>query len=383
MTSWLRPTVRLRLTAVFAALFAVGSAVLLALNFFLVRSQLSIPVSIVLPTPLPSPSGTGDRLVLGFDDDPAMREVAERVRQDALAELARQSLLALVVMTLIALFVAWWVSGRIIRPISDITEAVRRITPQDPSARVALKGPNDELRALADTFDELLARIERATGLQRRLLANASHELRTPLANQRTIIDVALAANDPAAEREALLLAQSQNRRSQHIIDALFLLADVRSGTLDAVRIDLADVAAACLAEEDTDSVRIETDLAPAIITGDRRLVEILVSNLVRNAVAHNEPDGFVRVRTRDSSITIANSGPVIDETDLTAILEPFVRRGQRLQSKTGLGLGLPLVAEITRAHNADLRIEARSHGGLTATVVFEPTCSTKGGRSF
>jgi signal transduction histidine kinase len=362
---------------VFAGLFVVGGAALLTLSFLLVRGQLTTRIPLESSQP-PAPSQTSQRVLIEPGQDPAMDAFAERLREQALIELARQSAVALAVMTVIALAAAWWIAGRILRPLRNITATVRSVTGRNLEARIRMQRPDGDLKDLADTFDVMLERIERAAVTERRLIANASHELRTPLANQRAIIEVTLEdlRADASSLRGTLELVLTQNRRSQALIDALLLLAGTRAGQLTTTDVDLAETARAVLQEE-APGIAVASCLQRTMVRADPVLVERLIANLVHNAVRHNVPGGWMRVLIADRAIRIVNSGGQVDPRHIPSLFEPFVRQASRVRSDTGVGLGLPLVKEIADAHGAMIDAAPGLEGGLDVTVTF-PAESTE-----
>jgi signal transduction histidine kinase len=282
------------------------------------------------------------------------------------------SVLALAALGAASLALGWVVAGRVLRPIATMTATVRRITADDLAERLAPTGPDDELKELADTFDALLDRLERSFAAQRAFVANASHELRTPLTLQRATAEVALA--DPAATtaalRDALHRVLASGEQQERIIDALLALASSQRGPVRREDVDLAALAAEAV---ESSPVRIEADLAPAHVRGDRELLGRLVANLVTNAVVHNVPNGWVRLSTTSTAshvvLAVANSGPVIPPDHVAGLLEPFRRLGTARTGHRGAGLGLSIVAAVVEAHDGTLALHPEPAGGLDVRV--------------
>ncbi|WP_217369494.1 sensor histidine kinase [Nonomuraea antri] len=361
-----RRTVRLRLTLLYSGLFLVAGLLLVALIYFLVEHS-PFPGPPAAPA-MPGVPGTDVTVPPIGTPHPAEQQAASMRR------LLVNSVIALVVMAFASMLLGWLMAGRVLRPLHDMTATVRRITADRLDRRLAASGPDDELKELADTFDDLLDRLERAFTAQRRFVANASHELRTPLTLQQAMAEVALA--DPDADAAALrhvlnrLLATGQHQ--ERLIEALLVLARSQQGLDRREPLDLADIAGQVLGER-SDS-RVESALRPAPASGARALVERLVVNLVDNAVRHNVPGGWVSVTTdtRDGQarITVANSGPVIPPDRVETLLQPFQRMEQgRKAVGDGLGLGLSIVAAVVQAHHGTLEVVARPEGGLEITV--------------
>ncbi|WP_100449171.1 sensor histidine kinase [Glycomyces xiaoerkulensis] len=294
------------------------------------------------------------------------------------------SIAALVAVGLIAVIAAWLIAVRGLRPIDAITGTARRVADRSLHERINLEGPNDEIKRLADTFDEMLARLDRAFEGQRRFVGNASHELRTPLAINRTLLEVAAA--NPDADQRLKLLAENLltvNARHERLIDGLLTLAQTEHAGPDRSPVDLADIAAHVADDLGGEAAEAEVGLRVearrAVVSGDATLLERLVENLVANAVKHNLPGGRVEVATavRDGRpvLTVANTGPVVPPYEVEALFEPF-RRGQdrdRIESSRGVGLGLSLVDSIARVHGAVIHARPRQGGGLDITVEFAP----------
>ena len=236
-------------------------------------------------------------------------------------ELLVNSGIALAIVAVLALLAGWLVAGRMLRPIRTITRKARRISSTSLHERLALDGPQDELKELGDTLDDLFGRLDAAFEAQRQFVANASHELRAPLTRQRALIQVALA--DPDANFASLRTAHERVLASeQHLeqmIDGLLALTRGQAGLERRERLDLAALAAQALLARDSDRrprLDVRATLAPAPTAGDPRLVERLIANLLDNAIRHNIPEGHVEITTgtRDQHafLTVANSGPTI-----------------------------------------------------------------------
>jgi signal transduction histidine kinase len=294
------------------------------------------------------------------------------------------SAIALAIIAVAAAAIGWIIAGRVLRPVSTITATARRIAASSLHERLALHGPDDELKELADTLDNLFARLEASFDAQRRFAANASHELRTPLTRERTLLQVTLA--DPAstvdtwqAVSRELLAANSEQER---LIEALLTLAGSEAGPGEHEPLDLAAITGDALAAArpviSRLSLSVRADLDPADLDGDPLLVQQLVTNLIDNAVRHNLPGGEVQVATGTSNghavLTVTNSGPVIPPAEVDRLFQPFQRFGPRPARRDGgHGLGLSIVRAIATAHGATIAARARPEGGLAVDVTFLP----------
>jgi signal transduction histidine kinase len=399
-----RLTVRVRLTLLYTGLFAACGAILVAITYGLLAANLREPAP-VKPT---SAADTGTGIVKPVPGgsfpwesveacmkrseqpgaDPALRtkcklayqeglvDGAQGQRQATLDTLLRYSLATLAAATLLAAVAGWVIAGRVLRPVHRITAAARNASQDRLAARVAMTGPRDELRELADTFDAMLDRLQAAFEDQRRFIANAGHELRTPLTVMRTAVDVVLAKPQPTRDE---LVGMGRDVRSavdhaQGLIEALLTLARADRGQFGREAVDLATVAEDAIdaAAPKFGAARLHASLATAPTNGDPILLERLAANLVDNAVRYNTPGGAVWVSTETAEgrvlLIVDNTGPLIPPDDVGKLFEPF----RRLQDRTGdggFGLGLALVASIAAAHGGDAAAEARREGGLSVTV--------------
>jgi signal transduction histidine kinase len=377
--------VRPRLTLLYAALFLVSGSALLGLTYGLVaanlpdkpassalrfdRNQLA-KLSVACKQQIPDP-GT----VAACKE--AFAVGGESVRQRALDSLLLYSLIGLGVMTVASGGLGWYVSGRVLRPVRAITETARRASDQHLGERLALTGAQDELKELADTFDDMLERLDLAFAAQRRFVANASHELRTPLTVMRTAIDVALAKPSPTTRQLEDMAARVRRAvdRAEHMIEALLVLAISDQGVTSSELLDLSAVAEDALELAAPGltrlGLRVEADLGPAETTGDQQLIERMVWNLVDNAMRHNEPGGWIRVTTGrcpgGAVLRIANSGPVVPAEAVPTLAEPFRRITK--QSDGGVGLGLSIAQSVSLAHGAQLDIRGQPEGGLDISL--------------
>jgi signal transduction histidine kinase len=285
--------------------------------------------------------------------------------------------------------IGWVIAGRVLRPLSTITAAARRISASSLHERLDMRGPDDELKELADTLDGLLARLETSFDAQRRFAASASHELRTPLTRERTLLQVTLA--DPAATTDTWRAVSREllagNAEQERLIEALLTLASTEAGPREREPADLADITRAALAEAGPAisrlDLRVRTDIQPAALDGDPLLVQQLVANVVDNAVRHNIPGGDIQITTGTTRggaiLSVTNSGHVITASEVERLFQPFQRLGARPARRDGgHGLGLSIVRAIALAHDATVAAQPRSGGGLAIDVTF-PLSRTAG----
>ena len=304
-------------------------------------------------------------------------------RQSTLAKLLVFWLLGLGVMTAASGGLGWFMSGRVLRPVRVITETARRASEQHLGERLALPGARDELKELADTFDGMLERLDTAFATQRRFVANASHELRTPLTVMRTAIDVTLAKPSPTARQltDMAVRVRRSIDRAESMVGALLTLAVSDQGRLSTEFTDLAtwaeDAIDAATPEIERLDLHVDALLDPAEITGDPQLLERMIANLVDNAVRHNEPGGWIRLRTGTSDtavyLEIANSGPFIPDDAVPSLFEPFRRMEARTGVRDGVGLGLSIARSVVTAHRATVTARSQPAGGLDISVVIPP----------
>jgi signal transduction histidine kinase len=377
---WLpRRTARLRLTVRYGgAVFLACGATVLALTFALYSLLGSQPKISIKRNGKPVPlTGTGPNQV--------------KIRVSGLGQIAldkEQVLIvagvALVVIAVAAVAIAWFIAGWVLRPLRTITAAAQRISASSLNERLALQGPDDELKELADTLDSLFARLEASFDAQRRFAANASHELRTPLTRERTLLQVTLA--DPASTtgtwqavgRELL----ASNAEQELLIEALLTLASSEAGTGEREHIDLAVITSAALAAArpaiSRRGLHVQATLAPAALDGDPLLVQQLVTNLIDNAVRHNVPGGDIQVVTGTNGgravLSVTNSGQVIPAAEVDRLFQPFQRLGPRpARHDGGHGLGLSIARAIATAHDATITVYPGPGGGLAVDVTFSP----------
>jgi signal transduction histidine kinase len=381
-----RLTVRARLTLLYTALFAVCGAIVVAVGYAQVAR---------LPA---QGQENGPRLAVGdlakfaalcrsqeLSARPNARilvkcaayfqqQGAQDQRDLTLSHLLQYSLITLAVVIVLAAILGWIAYGRALRPVQKITAAARAASERNLSARVAPTGPRDELRELAETFDEMLGRLQAAFEGQQRFIANASHELRTPLAVMRATVDVVLSNPDstPGDLRAMGEDIRAEVDHAERLIGALLLLARNERGLTIHEEIDLATVAEDVLDAVGLGGRRVHASLEPAVISGDPVLTERLIANLLDNAVRYNLYGGDIWISTRtvagSSQLTVANTGPVIELADADRILQPFQRLSDRT-SHDGFGLGLAIVASIAAIHGGTVIARPRNGGGLQVTV--------------
>lgn len=396
-----RRTVRFRLTALFSALYLAAGAALLAITYALVDSSTapSIFISVIsghtrIAVKYPSsghPSSPGSaRLRVGAASARSVQLARQLYAQAAathardLNQLLTWSGVALGIMTMLAIGLGWVTAGRVLRPLRSMKAAAQRITDRNLHERLALPGPDDEVKDLADTIDSLLARLEMAFVSQRRFVASASHELRTPLTLNRALLEVALA--DPLASADDLrdtcveLLAAGEQQ--ERLIDALLALASSERGLDRQEHFDLAKVTRLALASHHTEAehrgLRLAVSFGHAAVQGDPGLTERMAANLIDNAIRYNVPGGAVEVRTQTQHghalLTVANTGHPVPADKVDQLFQPFQRLASDSASHPdGHGLGLSIVRTIATAHDARLEVRPRPSGGLAITVHFPP----------
>lgn len=362
-------SVRLKLTLSYAGfLMLAGALLLVAVWVFLLRY---VP----------------DRalLISADTDTPGLFPV----RSNLLHVFAPRAAAVLAVLLVFGLLGGWLLAGRMLAPLTRITDATRMTASGSLSHRIRLEGRRDEFRELADSFDAMLARLEAHVAEQRRFAANASHELRTPLAVTQTLLDVA--RNDPDHEAGELVdRLHVVNTRAIDLTEALLLLSRADRGSFTREQVDLS-----LLAEEATETllplaeergVAIETSGDRALTVGSRALLLQLSTNLVHNAIVHNLPGaGAVWVATgahpEGVVLTVENTGPELTPEFVATLVEPFRRGDERTRSDhQGVGLGLAIVNSITQAHDGTLTLTPRAAGGLSVTVELPVAAPHTGG---
>ena len=378
---------RSRLTLLYVSLFALGGATLVVITYLLVAHTLHSTTTTTTP---PAIEPALARCLSAASQHGGVRSDimrkcsavyangvqagASAQRSTTLTHLLIYSVLALAGVTVLAAVAGWIVAGRILRPVHRLTAAARAATEQNLSQRIALQGPRDELRELADTFDTMLERLDRAFTSQRQFIANASHELRTPLTVMRTAIDVVLAKPEPTREELASMAAEVRQAvdHAERLIEVLLVLARKDQARMLTNPLDLAAVAEDALEGRTANGITTTTSLDEAPVTGDGMLLERLVDNLLDNAERYNLPGGTVEVSTTAQDATsvlrVVNTGAVVPADMVERLFLPFTRLDDRTRHD-GFGLGLALVSSISAVHNGTVQATALSSGGLDITV--------------
>jgi signal transduction histidine kinase len=416
--AWLRaprPTARLRLTLLYGALFLVSGAALLTVTYLLFEQATGAftlvsgnkiefgnlaMIGAIPRTPQTIRPIEGTSYAAKLTPAQQARVLAQAAKLQAEItrlhaldshELLIRSVMALGLMTILSVALGWLVAGRVLRPVRTISATARQIGASNLNERLSLDGPDDEFRELAATLDDLLGRLEASFDSQRRFVASASHELRTPLTLDRVLLERALRHSSPT---EALwrttcerLLASSQQQ--DRLIDALLTLTRSEGGLGTCESFELSTVIDAVLLSPELDTgtmeVSVWTEIGSAAVTGDPRLAERLVRNLVDNAIRYNQPSGRVDiVASTDSGhavLAVANTGPVIPAADIDRLFQPFQRLApNRSGQRDGTGLGLSIVKAIADAHDATITAIPQPCGGLRIEVSFPPP-DQRGGR--
>jgi signal transduction histidine kinase len=373
-----RRSVRLRLTALYAILFLLSGAVLLAITSGVVVAQSSATAR--------APSGQSPRSTLGRAQDRIQQlqaELAAHTAHGVSHQLLVGSAIALGIMTVASAGLGWIVAGRVLRPLRAMAAATRRISAASLHERLAMPGPRDELTNLGDTIDGLLGRLEGAFAAQRRFAANAAHELRTPLATMRASVDVAVAKPGPVPGQTIALAGRlrAELDRVDELLDGLLALARAQHGVLPGRAVlSLGALASASLAARSgvitARKLIVQNTDSPggAWVAGSLPLLRRMVDNVIDNAIGHNADGGWIGVSTgADSAVAllaVETGGEVLDQQEVDQLAQPFQRLGaDRTGSKAGAGLGLSIVAAIADAHGGTLNLRARPEGGLRVAI--------------
>jgi signal transduction histidine kinase len=367
----MRQSARLRLTLLYSGMFlALGTAIVVVI--FLVGSHGAVvSSSSVAAAPVGAPNA------------PAVNDVVSQQHSADVDRLLAASWVTLAATALVSAVLGWFLAGRVLRPLREMTASAQTISAGNLHERLALTGPDDEFKQLGDTFDDLLSRLEESFGAQRRFVANAAHELRTPLTVERAVLQVALANPDASAAslRAACEELLASGRDHERLLDSLLTLATSERGIQSREPIGLAAVAESVLEsvrpEIERGSLTLTGERAPATVNGDRTLIECLVSNLVENAIRYNEPGGGVEVRTYASGglsvLSVVNTGPAVPFGEVERLFEPFRRLAADRTAADGQhhGLGLSIVRAVATAHRATVTAVPGADGGLAVTVRF------------
>ncbi len=360
-----RRTIRVRLAVLFFVVFLASGVVLLGVTIALWQSRT------VNQTAQPVPSGSLQNPATGITQHSSDRH-----------QLLIASAIALVVMALLSLAIGWLVAGRFLRPVRRITATTREISATNLHERLNITGPDDELKELADTFDELLDRLERSFAFERQFVANAAHELRTPLAGMRISLDVAMAKPGPVPP-QIVTLTDRLRRELDHVdrlLESFLTLAQSQQAVpAETSTVSVAELARAAI-ERRSDAIAAlrltveEQGPSGARITGSETLLSRMVGNVIDNSIDHNEQAGWVRVTTAvedgRAQLVVENGGPVLLPAQVAQLTQPFRRVGaERTGSDNGAGLGLAIVASIVEVHAGTLDLHARADGGLRVSI--------------
>ncbi|MEV7521898.1 HAMP domain-containing sensor histidine kinase [Streptomyces sp. NPDC091371] len=371
-------TVRARFTALYVGLFLLSGTALLAISAGVASgSRVTQAAPGEVPEQPATPAQAQDRIE-------ALERQLTQVHDAQSTQILLGSAIAMGVMAVVSLALGWFVAGRVLRPLRTMTAATRSISADNLHERLAVTGPGDEVKDLADTIDGLLERLEGSFAAQRRFVANASHELRTPLTTMRAAVDVAVAKPGPVPQQTLALAGRMRSEldRVDRLLEGFLVLARTQHGAFtDATKVPLEEVVSAALGERSADIGAKEltvhrTDADDgAQVWASRSLLRRVVDNVVDNAITHNQAGGWIGACTRADAetvrLTVETGGPELDPRQVAQLAQPFRRLGaDRTGNGHGSGLGLSIVAAIAEAHGGTLELGARPEGGLRVTVV-------------
>jgi hypothetical protein len=377
-------TARRRLTMLYVAMFGLSGVLLLGITGTLaVRSTVRAPGA---RPEQPSALSQADARIQQLKIQ--LASATSQANAQADHRLLIGSLIALGVMLVLSVVLGLVVARRVLRPLREMTDTTRRISADNLHERLAMPGPRDELKDLADTIDALLGRLEGAFAAQRRFVANASHELRTPLTTMRASLDVAVAKPEPIPDQTLALAGRLRTELDQvdRLLDGFLVLARAQHGLLPGRQTLALDaiVSATLAARAEQIAARnlvVQHTAAPAgaWVTGSQPLLSRMVANVIDNAIAHNTDGGWIRITTgaehTRATLAVDTGGPVLDQDQVDQLGQPFRRLGpdrtsiDRTGSDRGAGLGLSIVAAIANAHDGALRLVARPEGGLRVVI--------------
>jgi signal transduction histidine kinase len=377
-------TLRWRLTALYGILFLVSGALLLLISGGYVinrSSQEATAPALGVPTSAAAQLAH-DRAVIGQ----LQQELAGQAssRPSSLSHtLLVASAIALGFMTIGSVLMGWLLAGRALRPVRQMTAATQQISAHNLNERLAVTGPDDELKLLGDTIDDLLERLESAFSAQRRFVANASHELRTPLATIRASLDVAVAKPEGVPPQTVALATRvrAELDRIDSLLEAFLVLARAQHQCLPGYAVLPLDyVVGAALADQQAAirarNLTVSDAAAPggAWVRGSQALLARLVENVLDNAICHNEDGGWVHITAATEAdrarLVVENGGRVLEQRQVDELSQPFRRlEADRIGTDQGSGLGLSIVAAIAEAHDGRLDLQARPGGGLRVCV--------------
>jgi signal transduction histidine kinase len=367
----LRPTLRTRMTLLYAAL--VCTSAVTAIGALIVITKVVAPGLISrqrrspgpdLPGAVPAGHSSGV-FFIGFGSGAL-----------------KTALVAMAIMAVFSLALGWLIAGRFVRPLRSIITTARDISASNLHRRLGLRGRGDEFTELGETLDDLFRRLEASFDSQRHFIANASHELRTPLSAGRALLQVAITDPEPTVEtlRATCEELVELGDRQESLIRALLSLANSQRGLGPTESVDLAAITQKAILDRQHEAGRhgisLSAALGPAPATADPSLAESLIGNLIDNAIRHNRPGGQVEISTAlttaGAAITVGNTGTLIPPDAVEYLFQPFRQLGtQRIRHNEGHGLGLPIIRAIADAHGAALTASPRPHGGLDMEVIF------------
>jgi signal transduction histidine kinase len=370
----LRLTARMRLTLLYAALIALSGSAVAALIIVLSFTATGVKNDDANLKPGVPPA---KKVQFATEEEQRAIAEAEAFKQQARVEMRNRLIggaaIGVGALTLVSTGLGWWVAGRMLRPVHTVSNTARRLSEQNLHERIPVPGPDDEMRELAETFNGMLARLQRSFDAHSRFAANASHELRGPMTTQRALVEVAAGAPGASADlRELADTLRPVLGRQERLVDGLLALAWSEHGTTTIEPVRLDELVRTALGRAGHESVTVDADLRPATVHGDPILLDLLVDNLIRNAVRHNVAGGRVWVATGDRVLRVDNTGEPVSPERLAELAEPFRRGTQdRVSGNGDVGLGLAIVTAVARAHHARLDLTPRHGGGIRADLRF------------